>query len=259
MKVFLSAAEASPDKRRAVKRVIAQSSEKPPLLWNLMSYYYLRNDIDFAVMMRDSSRLVLIDSGAHSFQKGQRIDYEAFTHEYARFIRSFDRKNVLGYFEMDVDNLLGFKEVMRLRRILENESGHADKIIPVWHKNRGVAQFEDECRKHAGRIVSVTGFKGDEIRDEQFSMFMKTARKHGCKLHCLGMTRKKVLDAVPFDFVDSSSWAQQAIFGRVGGNSVSRQFSRTNRDDVFVANYKEAMKMQERYYRKWRKVCGDDF
>lgn len=259
MKIFLSASEASPDKRRALLKIIEQSNEQPPLLWNLMSYYYLRSNIEYAEKIRDSSRLVLIDSGAHSFQKGTRVNWDEFTHEYAAFIRKFDRPNVLGYFEMDVDNILGLGKVLELRRILETESGHSDKIIPVWHKGRGIRQFIEECESHSGKIISVTGFKNEDILDDQYPMFVKKARVYKCKVHCLGMTRKKILDAVPFDFVDSSSWAQKSIFGKVGDSYVSKEFSKINRDDVFIANYREAMEDQMKYFRKWRKVCEDEF
>jgi hypothetical protein len=90
-------------------------------------------------------------------------------------------------------------------------------------------------------------------------MFVKEAKKHGCKVHCLGMTRREVLDNVPFDFVDSSSWAQEAIYGRVGNGHVTKEFSKTNRDRVFIACYREAMKMQLKYFNKWQSVCKDEF
>ena len=70
----------------------------------------------------------------------------------------------------------------------------------------------------------------------------------------LGMTRRKVLDKVPFDFTDSSSWKQEALYGRVGNKKVSRAYSKTNWHDVMMATYKEGMKMQQEYYKKWGKL-----
>ena len=255
MKLFLSAVDTATDKIEGVRKV----AEQKPLLWNLMSYYYLRSDERWAETVRECSRLVMIDSGAHSFQKGKKVEWDSFTHAYAEFIRRFDRPNVVGYFEMDVDNLIGYENVLRLRKILEQESGHADKIIPVWHKNRGIGDFKDMCRTHQGRTVAITGFKNEDIRDEQYPMFLKYAWKHGCKVHCLGMARKSVLDKVPFDYCDASSWAQHAIFGRVKGAKVKREFSKTNRADVFMASYLDAMDTQLHYWQKWRKVCHDPF
>lgn len=224
-----------------------------------MSYYYLRADEHYAEMIRDNSRLVIIDSGAHSFQKGKKVKWEEYTKEYAAFIRRFDRPNVVGYFEMDVDNIIGYDNVLNLRKILENESGHPEKIIPVWHKNRGIDDFKIMCDSHSGGVVAITGFRNEDIRDEQYPMFVNEAWKRGCKIHCLGMTRKEVLDKVPFDYVDSSSWAQSALFGRVGSKKVTKEFSKKDRDKVFIASYEDAMKMQKHYWLKWRKVCKDQF
>lgn len=256
MKIFLSAVEASGEARSTMRR-IAASRERPAMLWNLMSYYYVRGNLEHAELVRDNSELVLVDSGAHSFQKGVKVNWDKYTAEYAKFIKEFDRPNVLGYFEMDVDNIIGYEKVKELREVLQEESGCGDKIIPVWHKNRGVAEFSNMCEQHAGRIVAITGFKNEDIRDEQYPMFLKEAKKHGCKVHCLGMTRKSVLDRVPFDYTDSSSWVQHALYGSVGKKKVAKSFSKTNRADVYAASCLDAMKMQRHYHRKWKAVCND--
>lgn len=204
--------------------------------------------------IRDNSEEILIDSGAHSFQKGVKVDWLKYTQQYAEFIKKFDKPNVIGYFEMDVDNIIGYEKVLELRKILESVS---DKIIPVWHKNRGINEYKKMCEQYAGKIIAITGFKNEDIKDEQYLMFLKYAKKFNCKVHCLGMTRRKVLDKVPFDYVDSSSWKQQALFGRIGDKKVSKDFSKQKREYVFLESYKEAMKMQQYYYQKWKKVCKD--
>lgn len=69
------------------------------------------------------------------------------------------------------------------------------------------------------------------------------------------MTRKKILDKVPFDYCDSSSWVQQSVYGRINGyGKVSREMSMTNREQVMIENYKQFMQMQEKYEQKWRNV-----
>lgn len=254
MKIFLSAIEnfqtAGKNSYAGAKYLIDNGVK---FKWNLMSYYYARSKIELAEYVRDKSEEILIDSGAHSFQKGKKVDWVKYTYEYAEFIRKFDRPNVVGYFEMDVDNVIGYDKVLELRKILENVS---DKIIPVWHKNRGVEDFKQMCQRYAGKVVAITGFKNEDIQDHQYLMFLKYAKKHGCKVHCLGMTRKGILDKVPFDYVDSSSWVQQSVFGRVGGgkNKIDREFSRTKREVVFLHNYLEGQQMQEYYYKRWQGV-----
>lgn len=219
--------------------------------WNLMSYYYVKNRHELAEFVRDHSELVLIDSGAHSFQKGVKVDWVKYTQEYAEFIKKYDRPNVLGYFEMDVDNIIGYEKVLELRKILESVS---DKIIPVWHKNRGIDDFKKMCQDYAGRLIAITGFKNEDIQDHQYMMFLKYAKKYNCQVHCLGMTRKSVLDKVPFDYTDSSSWKQAALYGRIGKKKVSKDFSKMSRAFVFLETYKEAQQMQIHYYNKWKNI-----
>lgn len=262
MKVFLSSLEngrecVEKDKNGRGKKLAYFLKEKGiNFKWNLMSFYYIKNkQIELANFIRDNSEEILIDSGAHSFQKGKKVDWTEYTIQYADFIKYFDKSNVVGYFEMDVDNIIGYDKVLELRKILESVS---DKIIPVWHKNRGIDEFKKMCQDYSGKVIAITGFKNEDIKDEQYLMFLKYAKKYNCKVHCLGMTRKKVLDKVPFDYVDSSSWGQSGIYGRIDGQGkVSKEFSKTKREYIHLENYKVGIKMQEHYYQKWKKVCKD--
>lgn len=243
MKVFLSALEASPE-------FYYINSKIDNYKYNLMSFYYIKKEEIFKEIIR-KSELVLIDSGAHSFQKGKKVDWVEYTKKYAEWIRQNDCDKILGYFEMDVDNIIGYENVLELRKILENVT---DKIIPVWHKNRGIEEFKKMCKDYQGKIIAITGFKNEDIQDHQYIMFLKYAKKYNCKVHCLGMTRKKILNEVPFDFVDSSSWKQQAIYGRVGKNKVTKEYSKVNRKNVMLHCYLDGMEMQEKYYKKWQKI-----
>lgn len=251
MKIFLSAVEGS-SPRGGLEQLIKDGYQ---FKWNLMSYFYIRKNREFAENMRDRSELIMIDSGAHSFQKGKKVDWVEYTKEYAEFIKEFDRPNVVGYFEMDVDNIIGYDKVLELRKILESVS---DKIIPVWHKNRGIEEFKKMCGQYQNKVVAITGFRNEDIKDEQYLMFLKYAKKYNCKVHCLGMTRKKVLDRVPFDYVDSSSWLQNIVYGKaINGRKLPKIKCKEERTQQFIYNYKLARDMQEKYYDKWRKVCND--
>lgn len=260
MKIFLSAIENSScyqggKYKTFVEYFMNEVHKGKKMKWNLMSYYYIQKRVELAEYVRDNSEEVLIDSGAHSFQKGTKVDWLAYTKQYAEFIKKYDRPNVVGYFEMDVDNVIGYDKVLELRKILERVS---DKIIPVWHKNRGIKEFKKMCQDYAGKVIAITGFKNEDIQDHQYLMFLKYAKKYNCKVHCLGMTRKAILDKVPFDYVDSSSWVQSSIFGRIDGKGkVTREFSKSKREVVFRENYLAGMRMQEHYHRKWKKVCKD--
>lgn len=256
MKIFLSAIENTTSSKNAGVVNMAELIVKKGIRmkYNLMSFFYIKQRMQLATFIRDNTDEILIDSGAHSFQKGKKVDWLEYTKKYTEFIKEFDRPNVIGYFEMDVDNIIGYDKVLELRKLLEQVS---NKIIPVWHKNRGIEEYKKMCRDYAGKVVAITGFKNEDIQDHQYLMFLKYAKKYNCRVHCLGMTRKKVLDKVPSDYVDSSSWVQASIFGRIGNGKVTKEFSKNNRERVFLENYKEAKKMQDYYYNKWRKVCKD--
>lgn len=252
MKIFLSAVEGS-----APRDALIKVMKEKKLKYNLMSFYYIkdRNNLEFSKIIRDNSEVVIIDSGAHSLQKGKKVDWVSYTNEYAQFIKEFDTENVVGYFEMDVDNIIGYEKVLELRKILESVS---NKIIPVWHKNRGIDEYKKMCRDYAGKVIAITGFKNEDIKDDQYLMFLKYAKKYNCRVHCLGMTRKKVLDKVPFDYVDSSSWLQHIVYGRtLKGEKLPRARNSKDRESQYYHNYLLGMKMQEDYYNKWRKVCKD--
>ncbi len=256
MKIFLSALENGATVTNSSKPLAKYFVEsKVKMKWNLMSYYYIKNKVDLAEFIRDNSEEIMIDSGAHSFQKGKKVDWVEYTKKYAEFIKQFDRPNVVGYFEMDVDNVLGYDKVLELRKILEAVS---NKIIPVWHQNRGIEEYKKMCQDYAGKVIAITGFKNADIKDEQYMMFLKYAKKYNCKVHCLGMTRKKILDKVPFDYVDSSSWKQGALYGRINKKGkVSKNFSKEKREIVFLENYKDGIEMQNHYYQKWKRICKD--
>lgn len=254
MKIFLSSLEnasGSPGNKVLPYTLVECGIE---MKWNLMSYFYIKSRIELAEFIRDNSQEVMIDSGAHSFQKGKKVDWDVYTEQYVQFIKKFDRANVVGYFEMDVDNVIGYQKVLSLRKKLESVS---DKIIPVWHKNRGIDEFKKMCHDYSGKIVAITGFKNEDITDEQYLMFLKYAKACNCKVHCLGMTRKAILDKVPFDYTDSSSWSADGRFGKIGQRKVTKEFSKTNRSDIWLANYILGKEMQEYYYKKWRRVCKD--
>ena len=170
MKIFLSALE---QRGKTVFEYIDKNI--PKFKWNLMSYYYIKKaNKNYVQTIIDKSELILIDSGAHSFQKGVVVDWVEYTKEYAKWIKENDCDKIIGYFEMDVDKVIGYEKVLELRGILESVT---DKIIPVWHKNRGVEDFVQMCKKYSGKIVAITGFRNEDIKDEQYIKFLKVAKK----------------------------------------------------------------------------------
>lgn len=248
MKIFLSSIEIT----RAVPRMLVEEGVK--MKYNLMSYYYMRNNRELAEFIRDNSEEILIDSGAFSFRGGDKVKFAKYVSEYAEWIKEFDRPNVLGFIEMDIDNVIGYDNVLKFRKVLESVS---DKIIPVWHPELGIEEYRKMCHEYS--IVAIPC--REVVKEEQYLSMIKYAHENNCKVHGLAMTKTRVLDKVPFDFVDSASWSRETVYGRVHGNSKGRkptkESSAKSLPEMKVINYKAAMKMQEKYYMKWRKICKD--
>lgn len=254
MKIFLSGLEAE---TRHIFEHLKEKGEQLP--FGLMSYYYVQKNPDIYKIVCESTKEILIDSGAHSFQNGKKVNWKEYTEAYAKWIQQVDNDKIIGYFEMDVDNIIGYEAVLDLRKTLDAVT---DKIIPVWHKNRGVDEFKRMCKETKGDIVAITGFRNEDIRDEQYPIFLKYAWKCGKKIHCLGMTRIKILDKVPFDYVDSSSWKQSGVYGTVkkfeNGKLKTlnvKGFYKTK--ELSEINFKEYLKLVDYYHKKWAKINND--
>ena len=184
--------------------------------YGLMSFFYLKNNQEKFDKMSQKINHILIDSGAHSFQHGLKVDWDAYTRDFADFIaRNTNDPRIEGFFEMDVDNVIGYDKVLELRQILESVS---DKIIPVWHRNRGVKDFLEMCKKYSGRRIAITGFRNNDILDSQYNLFINAAHKYGCKIHVLGMTRIYLLNELNLgleDSFDSSSWIMMGAYANI--------------------------------------------
>lgn len=181
--------------------------------YGLVSFYYLKNDEQFE-MIKSKCKNILIDSGAHSFQHGKKVDFESYTDKYIRFIQKYEHDpKITGFFEMDIDNVMGYEFV---RKLQDKLTAISDKIIPVWHNNRGIDDFYDMCERFKGKRVSITGFSNNDIIDEQYNLFINVAHQIGVNVHILGMTRFNLIKNLNLhanDSFDSSSWKQSGIFG----------------------------------------------
>lgn len=226
----------------ALEDTLKNFLEKCPdehLDYGLVSYFYIRNDEHLENILKKINKKLFIDSGAHSFQHGTKVDFDKYTEEYAEFIKRWtNHPKIEGFFEMDVDNVLGYEKVKQLRSVLENAS---DKIIPVWHNNRGVDEFVKMCEENSGKRISITGFANNDIKDSQYNFFINEAHKHNCKIHILGLTRFELIQSLnlgKYDSVDSSSWKQTGIFGGINLPTKDKKIYRLKSLEGSTAHYK---------------------
>lgn len=176
----------------------------------LESYFYCRNNA-YIPKLIPYLKSFLLDSGAFTFMQGNtRVNWDEYTEEYAAFINKYDIKL---FFELDIDSIVGLKEVERLRKKLEYLTGK--KPIPVWHKSRGKEYFIKMCKEYP--YVALGGIVTQEIPrntyEKAFPWFIKTAHDHGAKIHGLGYTSLVNLKKYRFDSVDSTAW----LYGNRGG------------------------------------------
>lgn len=235
------------------------------LEYGLISFYYLRNQEHLEKILRKVNYL-LIDSGAHSFQHGKKANLDEYTEIYAKFVkRNTHNPQILGFFEMDVDNVIGYDEVLRLRGKLTAVS---DKIIPVWHQNRGVDDYIRTCEEWRGRRIAITGFANQDQVDGQFNHFINEAHCHNCLIHILGFTRYNLIQDLNlglYDSVDSSSWVQASAYSSLMLPSHDTTITtydflggiRWQNNSLMKTNYIAAKYMQEVYINKDNHIYGD--
>lgn len=180
-----------------------------------------------------NSKLFILDSGAFTYLKAFKKkgiqnkaklveELEKLLVRYARFIRD---NNVELYIEMDVDPVVGYERVLEYRKFLEKTTKR--KCIPVWHIWRGKDEWKKLIRQY--KLVAIGGFAIkvlDFMRDLPWlAKMVDEAHEHGCLVHGLGISDKKVLNMPIFDSIDSSTFgiipARFGQFVAVTGNKVS--------------------------------------
>lgn len=185
-------------------------------LWqkrNFYNFYHLDNFIDIP---RDEPvhkyKDFMLDSGAFSFVYGKKpgeLDWEKYADRYADFVRE---KQIKNYIELDIDKLIGLKEVERLRKRIEKRVGW--KSMPVWHVNRGYEYWIKMCTDYD--YVCFGAFLVDRADKKNYSFiikFIRDASLLNAKVHGLGFTNFEWLPKLHFYSVDSTSWLAGNKFG----------------------------------------------
>lgn len=176
----------------------------------LCSFYGISN---FESEYLSKFRRFIIDSGAFSFMNGRPgVNWDKYVEQYAEFVLA---NNVTLFFELDIDTIVGLREVERLRAKLERLTGK--QPIPVWHKGRGKDYFVGMSKEYPyvalGGIVTKEIPKG--VYEKAFPWFIRTAHEHGAKIHGLGYTSLTKLSQYHFDSIDSTTWNVGAKYGNV--------------------------------------------
>jgi hypothetical protein len=193
----------------------------------------------------------LLDSGAFTYlnkNKNKKVDWENYVKTYGEFVRT---KKIKTFFELDIDPIVGLKEVERLRDVLENTAGK--KCIPVWHKSRGFDYWKKMVKEY--NYVAIGGIVTQEIKRTQYDIFLpllKIAKENNCKVHGLGFTNLKGMEKYKFYSVDSTSWLSGNKFGSVylfNGKTMQKQNKvigqRVKTKEVAIHNFNEWVKFSK--------------
>lgn len=178
---------------------------------NILQSYYYCNEFTEKVVIPSCDSFML-DSGAFTFfSSGKHVDWNEYIKKYADFIT---RNDVKLFFELDIDSLVGYENVLLLRKKLESLTNR--KCIPVWHKSRGLDEFVKMCKEYD--YVALGGIVAKEITQKEYKYFpklIKIAHENGAKIHGLGFTNLVGLTKYHFDSVDSTSWVSGNRFGSI--------------------------------------------
>lgn len=158
-----------------------------------------------------SAEEFLLDSGAFVFiNKSKKAlsfteeKLKKYIDDYIKFINQYDIKR---FFEMDIDSIVGYDKVKEIRKYIEEKTNK--KVIPVWHRSRGIEEFHDMCKEY--KYVAVGGIAAKEIKRSEYEFLCDLcdiAHSYGCKIHGLGYSPLSVLNErkCPFDTIDSTTW-----------------------------------------------------
>ena len=108
----------------------------------LESFYYVQ---EWQIPIITKCKFFLLDSGAFTFMNNSKtkVNWKEYIDRYIKFINDYDIKY---FFELDVDSVLGYENVKKIRHYIEQKTGK--KAIPVWHKARGKDEFLKLCDEY---------------------------------------------------------------------------------------------------------------
>lgn len=245
MKVFLAGLASSSD-----------ICEYNPPKYMLESFYYYKKWEDNIINRVDE---FMLDSGAFTFctsKKSSSPDFDSYLERYAEFINERDVKY---FFELDVDNIVGYEKVVKYRRRLESLT--AKQPIPVWHFSRGKDEFLSHCEEYpyvaiGGYVACIeNGDKRSILYRRSFPWFIDAAHERGAKIHGLGITTTGLFDRCRFDSVDSTTWTVGASIGNLCffNGRYMRQWRASENGKVKIGTPESERALREHNYNEWLK------
>lgn len=186
----------------------------------LYSYFYIaawNKESFIRRIMEDNPHVsFFLDSGAFTYAQAVRSGgkklppQDKFLKQYFNFIEAYGHRLTriaepdFDSSTMTVDQVTEIREAMLTRWPQHN-------IIPVFHPWRGTDTWLEYCQdaRIKGLGIGMGKYTLGELR-----RLVMTAHRHGKTVHGFGMTRiQSTVKVVPFDSIDSISWAMGQKYG----------------------------------------------
>ncbi len=222
-------------------------------LYILESYIYAKDNKYIQSLLESGALSFLLDSGAFSYITGMdssKVNWDSYIEEYAAFINKY---NIDKFIEVDIDILIGIKEVNRLRLKLEQLTNK----IPIWvlQQGRSLTDLKEALHKYKYIAIPLSGKTIQSKKRKKDILGLNTiiniCHKAGAKVHGLGFTDLKNLKNVKFDSVDSTTWLygnrSGTIYEFTGENIISidkPKGTRLHAKAAAVNNFNEWVKFQ---------------
>lgn len=218
-------------------------------IYVLESFFYLKDWMHPYILNHWN---FMLDSGAYTFlenaKKGNNIDWDSYILKYADII---NKLNIENFLELDIDNVVGLKEVERLRDKLEQATNK--KCIPVWHKKRGLDYYKKMCKDYS--YIAIGGIVSGEISSKDYPVFtnlLNIAKENKTKVHGLGFTNLIGLTKYKFYSVDSTAWIygnRSGFLYKFNGRTLDKypipKGNRLKAKDAAIHNFTEWIKFQK--------------
>ena len=217
----------------------------------LESYYYIK---PWQIELAKECEMFLLDSGAFTFMQNSKAhtDWNEYLERYAQFV---NENNIEYFFELDIDSVIGYDNVLKLRKRLEDLTNR--QSIPVWHLSRGKDEFLKMCDEYS--YVAIGGLVGKERKsqkqkqlEQSFPWFINEAHKRNAQIHGLGFTSMQGLSKYHFDSVDSTRW-NCARFGRLEYFDGKRMRPIDRRKDGYKLKGRENKNILKYTFEEWCK------
>lgn len=153
----------------------------------------------------------MLDSGAFSLFGGGKTDLNDYVTKYIAFINKWDVKQ---FFELDIYLLIGKKQTDVINKRIEKETGK--KPIPVFHYPNGIEHYKFMCEEYNYIAIGASGSYDSfwtRQNPDKLRKLIDYAHNKNVKVHGLGYTKMSMLNQMPFDSVDSTSWIGGNRFG----------------------------------------------